>query len=124
MFEHAAAVFHAGGLANGFHRNLDGDLFVFGDLVKIHVQHLAVERVVLDFLHECKTFGAGVAFDGQIHEQIFRDGMVDQVLHFFGVDFEVLRRGLPAVDDGRDTATGTERFGPGTPRQDAGNCIE
>ena len=101
VFEHAAAVFHAGGLANGFQRHIDGDPFVFGDFMEIHVQHLAVERVVLDFLHQREAFGARVAFHGQIHEQIFRGGMVDQILEFLRADFEVLRLGLAAINDRR-----------------------
>ena len=104
VFEHAAAVFHAGGLANGFHRHLDGDLLVFGDFVEIHVQHLAVERIVLDFLHEREAFGARVVFDGQIHEQVFGGGMVDQIAEFLRADFEVLRLGLAAVNDRRHAA--------------------
>ena len=77
VFEHAAAGLHAGGFAGGFHRHLDGDFFVFGDFMKIHMQHLAVERMMLDFLHQREALGAGVVFDGQIHQQVFRDGMVD-----------------------------------------------
>ena len=82
VFEHAAAGLHAGGFAGGFHRHLNGDLFVFGDFVEIHVQHLAVERVMLDFLHEREALGAGVVFDGQIHQQVFRDGVMQQVGKF------------------------------------------
>jgi hypothetical protein len=50
--------------------------------------------------------------------------MVDQVPHFLGADFEVLRRGLAAINDGRDAASRAERFGPGAPGQDARNCVE
>ena len=100
MFEHAAAVFHAGGFANGFQRHLDGDFFVFGHFVEIHVQHLAVERVMLDFLHERETPGARVAFHGQIHEHVFGNGMVNQITEFLCADFEVLRLGLAAINDG------------------------
>ena len=104
VFEHAAAGFHAGGFADGFHRHLDGDFFVFGDFMEIHVQHLAVERVVLDFLHEREAFGARVVLDGQIHEQVFRGGMVDQIAEFLRADFEVLRLGLAAINDRRHAA--------------------
>jgi hypothetical protein len=110
VFEHAAAVFHAGGLANGFQWHIDGDSFVFGHLVEIHVQHLAVERVVLDFLHQREAPGARVAFHGQIHEQIFRGGTVDQILEFLRADFEVLRLGLTAINDGGHTAQAAQLF--------------
>ena len=88
------------------------------------MQHLAREGMVLDFLHQRQPLGPGIVLDRQVHQEILRDGMVDQVLHFLGVDFEVLRRGLPAIDDGRNTAPGAERFGPGAPAQDAGSCVE
>ena len=101
VFEHAAAGLHAGGFADGFHRHLDGDLFILGHFMKIHVQDLAVERVMLDFLDEREALGAGVIFHGQIHQQIFRSGMVDEVADFLRVDFEVLRLGLAAVNDRR-----------------------
>jgi hypothetical protein len=50
--------------------------------------------------------------------------MVDQVFHFLGVDFDVLRRGLPAINDGRNAPSGTESFGSGPPAQDTRTCIE
>ena len=98
------------GFAGRFHRHLHGDFFVLGDFVKINVQHFAVERMMLDFLHEREALGAGVVFDGQIHEQIFRNGMVQQVGKFLGVDFQILRRGLAAVNGGGHAAGRAEFF--------------
>ncbi len=110
VFEHAAAGFYADGFAGRFHRHLDGDFFVLGDFVKINVQHLAVERMMLDFLHQREALGAGVVLDGQIHEHIFRNGMVEQVGKFLGVDLQVLRRGLAAVNGGGHAAGRAEFF--------------
>ncbi len=110
VFEHAAGVFHPGRLADGFQRHLDDDFLVLGHFMKIHVQDVAVQRVMLDFLDEREAPGAGVIFDGQIHQQIFRDGMVDEVAEFLGVDLEVLGLGLPAVNDGGHAPGGTQLF--------------
>ena len=93
MLEHAAADLHAHGFADGFHRHQDGDLLVFGNFVEIHVEHLAGERMMLDFLDQGEAFGAGVVLDRQVHQQVLGDGMVDQVLHLLGADFEVLGLG-------------------------------
>ena len=112
VLEHAAAVFHAGRFADGFQRHQDDHFFVFGHFMEIHVQHVAFERMVLDFLHQREAFGAGVVFDGQIHQQIFRNGMVDEVAEFLGADFEVLRFGLPAINDGGHAPGGAQFPGP------------
>ena len=82
------------------------------------------QRVVLDFLHQRQPLGPGIVLDRQVHQQVLGDRMVDQVFHFLGVDLEVLRLGLPAVNDGRDAAGGAECFGPGAPRQRAGSCVQ
>ncbi len=50
--------------------------------------------------------------------------MVDKVLHFLGVDFQLLRLDLAAIDDSGDAATGTERFGPRPPGHDAGGGVK
>ena len=54
--------------------------------MEIHVEHVAFERVVLDFLQEREAFGARVVFDGQIHQHVFRGGTVDEVAEFLGAD--------------------------------------
>ena len=68
------------------------------------MQHLAAERMVLDLLHQGQALGAASSLIGQVHQQIFRNGMVDQVLHLLGVDLEILRLGLAAVNDGGNAA--------------------
>ena len=76
--------------------------------------------MVLDFLHQRQPLGPGVVLDRQVHQQVFGHRMVDEVFHLLGVDFQVLRLGLAAINDGRDAAGGAERFGPGPPRQRRG----
>ena len=120
VFEHAAVGLDALGFADGFDRHHDGDLLVLGDFVEIHMQHLAAERMVLDFLHQGQPLGPGIVLDRQVHQEVFGDGMVNQVFHFLGVDLEVLRLGLPAVNDGRNAAGGAQFFGPGAPAQRRG----
>ena len=124
VLQHAAFGLDALGFAGGLDRHQDGDFLVFGDFVEINVQHFAGEGIVLDFLHQRQPLGPGIVLDHQVHQEVLGDRMVDQVFHFLGVDLEVLRRGLPAINDGRDATAGSERFGPGAPAQDAGNCVE
>ncbi len=61
VFQRAAAGLDAHGLADGFHRHHDGDLFVLGDFVQIDVEHLVGQDVVLDFLHQRQALGLGIA---------------------------------------------------------------
>ena len=124
VLQHAAVGLHALGFADGLDRHQDGDLLVLGHLVEIDVQHLAGQGMVLDFLHQRQALGPGIVLDRQVHQEVLGNGMVNEVFHFLGVDFEVLRLGLPAIDDGRNAAAGAERFGPGPPAQDAGSCVE
>ena len=112
VFEHAAAVFHTGRFASGFQRHQNDHFFIFGHFMEIHVQHVAFQRVVLDFLHQREALGAGVVFDGQIHQQIFGSGMVNEVAKFLGADLEVLRLGLPAINDGGHAPGGAQISGP------------
>ena len=92
VLQHTAVGLDALGFADGLDRHHDGHLLVLGHFVEIHVQHLTGEGMVLDFLHQCQPLGPGVVLDRQVHQQVFGDRMVDEVFHFLGVDFEVLRR--------------------------------
>ena len=80
--------------------------------MEIHVEHVAVQRVVLDFLDQREAFGPGVAFDGQVHQEIFRGGMVDEVAELLGAELDVLRFGLLAINDGGNPPGGTQFPGP------------
>src|SRR4029077_1176526 len=55
VLQHSATGFNARGFAAGFNRDMDGDVFVRGNFVKINMEHLAVERMVLDILDESET---------------------------------------------------------------------
>src|SRR5207244_2124054 len=74
-----------------------------GNFMKIDMQHMAAERVMLHFLHEREALRVGIIFDRQIHEHIFGDGMEDQIADFAGVDLNALRFGFAAVNDGGNT---------------------
>ena len=87
---------------------MDGDFFVRGNFMKINVQHFAAERMVLDILHQREALGAGVGFDRQIHEQVFGNGMMQQVGKFLVIHFQVLRLGLTPINGRRHEALGAE----------------
>jgi len=76
--------------------------------MKINVKHFAAQGMVLDFLHQREALGAGIGLDGQIHEQIFRDGMMQQIRELPGIQFQVLRLGLAAINRRGHAATGAE----------------
>ena len=120
VFEHATAGFHASRFPGSFQRDVDDDFFVFGDFMEIHVQHVAFERVMLDFLHEREAFGARIAFNGQVHQHVFRGRMVDEFLKFLRVDLEVLRFGLATINDRGHAPGGAQSFGSAPARQRAG----
>jgi hypothetical protein len=77
--------------------------------VKIHMQHLAARADGAGFPAPARGAWRGVVFDGQIHEQVFRGGVVHQVGDSFALHFEVLRLGLAAVN-GRGHAAGARSF--------------
>ena len=120
----AAVVLDAGGFAGGFHGHHDGDFFSFGNLVQIHMQHGLRQRMMLDFLEQREALGPGVALDGEIDEQVFRDGMVDEIFKFLGADFQALRFGVAAVDHGRNAPLGAEFFGPGSASERTGSGVQ
>ena len=72
--------------------------------MKIHVQHLSTESVVLNFLYQGQPLGAGIVLDFEIHQQVFGYRMMDEGFHFLGVHLEFLRLDLTAIDDRGDTA--------------------
>ena len=105
-----AAGLHARRFARRFERNVDGDLFIFGDFVEIHMQHFAAHRVVLDFLHEREALGLGIALHGQVDQEVFGNRVVDEVADLLGIHLEVLRLGLATINRRRHTAGRTEFF--------------
>ena len=68
--------------------------------------------MVLDFLHQRQALRAGVVLDGEIHQQILRDGVLDEVFEFLGVDFQVLGLRLPPINHGGNAPRLHEVFWP------------
>jgi len=64
---------------------------------------------MLDFLHQREALGAGILVDGQIHQEIFRNRVMQQIGDVVINDFKVLGLGLAAVDGGWH-ATGSTKF--------------
>ena len=92
--------------------------------MEIHVQHFAAQRMVLNLLHQSQPLGPGIVLDRQVHQQVLRKGMVNQILHLLGTDFQILGLGLPAVNDGRDSPCGAQFFGPGAASQRPRECVQ
>src|SRR6187402_2976598 len=67
--------------------------------------------MVVDLLKERHAFGAAVSVDGQIEQDVFRGGMMDQILERPAVDLKILRRVLARINDGGDAAGGAQFFG-------------
>ena len=110
MFEGAAAVLDAGGFADGFNGHEHGDLLVFGHFMEIHMDDLAGERMMLDFLQQREALGAGVVLHREVYEQVFRGGMIQQVANFLANHFDVLRLGLATINGGGHATGGAQFF--------------
>ena len=124
VFEDTTAGLDASRLADGFNRDHHGDFLVLGHFVEIHMQHLSAERMMLDLLHQCQAFGTRVVLHCEIYQEVLGDGMMNQILHFLGADFQILRLGLATVNHGRDTPEAAQFFSAGAPRQRSRKCIE
>ena len=103
MLKRSAAGLDAEGFADGFDGHLDGDLFVLGHFVQIDVKQLVGQNVVLDFLHQGQPLGLGVALDREVQQHDLRGGAVDDILDVLEFEFQILRRVVPAVNDGGNT---------------------
>jgi hypothetical protein len=68
------------------------------------MQHRAAQRMVLHFLHQCQPLGPLVILDRQIHQHVFRYGMMRQILHVLGIDFQALGFLLATVNYSRDAS--------------------
>ena len=108
MLEHAASGLDPGRFTRRFHRDSHGNLLVLGDLMKIDVQNLPGERVVLHFLHQDQPGRVGVSFDCQINQDGLGNGVMNQIFDLLEPDLEVLRLGSTPVNDGRDASTGAQ----------------
>ncbi len=113
----SAAGLDAEGFADGLDGHQDGDFFRFGDFVQVNVQHLVGQNVVLDFLHQGQPLGLGVALDREVQQHDLGGGAVDDILDVLEFEFQVLRRVVPAVNDGGNAAGGAQFFCARPPAQ-------
>src|SRR6266516_1789590 len=60
---------------------------------------------MLDFLDQGQALGPGILSHRQVHQEVLRSRVMNEVFEKLAVDFQVLRLALTSVDDGRDTAT-------------------
>ena len=121
VFENAAASFDADRFAGGFNGHHDGYQFVFGDFMKINVQHFSGQRVMLDFLNEREAL---LLVHVQIHENVLGEGLIDEIGHFAPDKLEIFGLGLTTVDGGRDATCITEFFYFRASRLGARKCIQ
>ena len=124
MFEHAFAGLDANGFADRFDGHHDRNLFVLGDLMKIHMHEFAAQRVVLDFLQQRQPLRTGIVLHREIDQEVFRRRMLDQVANFLGADLQVLRLGLPAINDGGDAPGGAQFLCPAAPCLRTGKRVQ
>ena len=76
--------------------------------MQIHVHYLGAERMMLDFLHQRQALGAGVVIHRQVHQHVFRDGMMQQVGDFLEIHLQILGRGLAAINGRGHTSAPAE----------------
>ncbi len=124
VLKNAAAVLDAGGFARRFNWHHDGHLLVFGNFMEIHMQHLAAQRMMLDFLHQCEPLGPRVILDREVHQQVLRDGMVNQIVQIRGGDLQALGLLLPAINDRRNAPGIAQFFRAAAPGLRAGIGIQ
>ena len=95
----------------------EGDFLVFGDFVQINVEQLVGQDVVLDFLDDGQAVGLGVALDGEVEQDVFGGGAVDDIADVLEIDFQVLGLVELPVNDGGNATGGAQGFGTGPPAQ-------
>jgi hypothetical protein len=72
------------------------------------MQHMAVQRVMLNLLYQREAFAL---IHGEVHQDVFRMRRVDQITQFARGNFQALGFGLATVDHRRDAAGFTELLG-------------
>ena len=105
------------GFAHAVHRDGEDDFFVFGDFVQINVEHLVGKDVVLDFLDDGQAVGLGVALHGEVEQDVFGGGAVDDVADVLEIDFQFLGLVELPVNDRGDATGGAQGSGTGPPAQ-------
>ena len=72
LLEQATKGLNTDGFSLGFEDDFGLDLLGHGDRVKIHVNDVAADRMVLDFLDEGETAGGTAIGDLEINENVHR----------------------------------------------------
>ena len=90
VFQGAAAGLDAQGFAHAVHRNGEDHFFVFSDFVQINMEQLVGKDVVLNLLDDGQAVGLGVALDGEIEQDVFGGGAVNDVADVLEIDFQFL----------------------------------
>ncbi len=71
VLQHAAACLDADCFADGLNGHVDGHHFVFGHFMKVHVENVAFERMMLNILNQRQALGARIILHCKINEHVF-----------------------------------------------------
>jgi hypothetical protein len=88
------------------------------------VQNFTGKVVVLNFLHQSEALGPAIFGHGEIHEQIFRNGMMDQVFDIAERDLKILRRTIASINNRRNAAIASYLFQTRPPDLRSGICCQ
>ena len=105
MLKHAPTGFDPHRVAATFDGHHDGDFFGGRNFVEIHMQHLAGERMMLNFLNQSEVLNL---VQGQVHENILRVGMMNEVAELLAHQLQIQGLGLPPVNGGRNAPGGAQ----------------
>ena len=78
--------------------------------------------VMLDRLNKGEALGTRIVRHGQVHEDVFRGRVKNEILKILVLDFKVLRLGLTPIDGGGHTPTRSQLFHAGAPDSGARIC--
>lgn len=78
--------------------------------MKIDMKNVAMEGMVLDFLHQREALGPGISSHAQVHEDVLAGVLGQSVAKSARIKLKVLGRCDPSVNDGWDLTGGTKFF--------------
>ena len=105
MLQNAATGFDSRRLATSLDGHHDGDFFSGRNFVEIHMQHLAGERMMLNFLNQSQVLDL---IHGKVHQNILRMGLVNKVAELLAHQLQIQWLGLPTVNGGWDAPGGAQ----------------
>ena len=111
VFQDPAARLDPGRFTFGFNRDHDGHFLVFSDFMEVHMEEGAAQSMMLHLLDEGQPFGAGIAGNIQIDQNIFRSRMVDEVFEVAERNLELLGSVMAAIDHSRNAAAMAQFLG-------------